>query len=121
MDVEMWFQRKTATVDAPPEIISATPAEPDRVEAARLKMAEAEAALGRACKEKRFFREMHGIRMVYPEVFYGCRHQSSRLIDVAREGWLWHVQNVGRLLAKFNAATAEWAAAKEAAKTNFCD
>jgi hypothetical protein len=111
MNIEMWFQRKTA-LDAPasPEI-SAAPAKPDRVKELRLKMAEADAALGRACKEKRFFREMHGIRTVGPEVFYGCRHQSSRLIDTAREGWLWHVQNVGRLLAKFNTATAEWSEA----------
>jgi hypothetical protein len=110
----MWpFAKSQPVLDAPPEINSAALAEPDRVEEARLQMAEADAELGRACKEKRFFREMHGIRTVGPEVFYGCRHQSTRLINVAREGWLWHVQNVGRLLAKFNAATAEWSEVKK--------
>ncbi len=111
----MWPFRQTVEIlpaVREPEPV-ATP-EPDRVEELRLKMAEADAALSQACKEKLFFAEMHGIRTGPFEVFAGCRHRSSRLCDHAATGWAWHVQNVSVFREKLNAAIHDWSEAKTA-------
>jgi hypothetical protein len=114
----MWFQRKTATLDAPvPPDDSATPAEPvpDRAEVARRRVTTLHDELTALDNELRTFKMRHKVTASKFGVLLRIECTFEERPAIERE-WRALLQRRDRAVAGWHEALHTWSDAKEAAK-----